>query len=168
MKKRKFEDFLKRFKKKLRFSMFKSGFKTLVKKIKDLSIANYKFTKLQKEIDEFDQNKEDRTTGEQTQEYLFLSSDLEDLSADIEQMIIDIYNETRQDWETIQTGLPGKNSNLSSELASIQRVNYWKSSFKIIFNHYLNQENEKFLKYKEAPFCFKYPILNRLFHKLRQ
>ena len=163
-----FTIFLKELKNKFTFPRLKRSISGFFEKVKDLSISNDKVSKLQREIEEFELNKAEARSGEKKQEYLFLSSDLKELSADIEHMIVAIHNKEQKSWETIETTLPVHNSKLQTSHDSLKKRNYWKTSFRTIFLHYSEKEDKDLLlKYDLTPYSFKYPLLNRLVYKMK-
>ncbi|MFO8018123.1 MAG: hypothetical protein R6U96_05765 [Promethearchaeia archaeon] len=148
----------------------KEKFQKAVRTLKGMSISNYKLSKLQEEINQLDIKKKKPLKKEEDDLDLNLVKfDFEDLSSEIEKMMAEINKKNKIKWETIQTRHPTAATKPTPEMETETENHYWKKSLKLVVDHYLNNGNDRaILRFKKSPYCFRYPLLSRIFKKVKE
>ncbi|MGV9172145.1 MAG: hypothetical protein ACOC44_06855 [Promethearchaeia archaeon] len=169
MKKPDFKKFVKKVKEKVDLENLKEKFQKVGSKIKDLSLSNYKIDRLQKHINNFDSEKKQKPQDEEEEDYSFLKGEFDDLSSDLDKMMSEINTEKKEVWETIPSFHSVTETKYKGEEKPETKNHYWKRSLKKVINHYLNNGNNfAILRFQKSPYCFQYPILSRMFQKVKE
>ena len=170
MKKPSIRSFMNKLKEKVQLESIKDKFGEFATNLKDLIISDHKLEKLQKEIDQMAQSRQEKQ--ENLNEPNSKPSDNEyfnNITLDLKHMMAEINREEKTEWETIETTQLIKKKKTDSELQGKSKDNYWERSFKMLLTHYLSDGEEKSVVYfRKTPYIFKFPLLMRLYYKVKE